>query len=102
MKENPQRARLEGPEIFPRCLSYNAHMRERLNAEDCLSSENILHTMSRLLTETEYPKTIIILFFFIFLTISKVCDDKLFIRRKELISQLYLTLERKISQDFQI
>ena len=27
---------------------------------------------------------------------------KLFVRRKELISQLYLTLERKISQDFQI
>ena len=51
---------------FPDVLSYNAYMRERLNAEDCLSSENILHTMSRLLTETEYPKTIIILFFHTF------------------------------------
>lgn len=85
MKENPQRARLEGPEIFPRCLSYNAYMRERLSAEDCLSSENILHTMSRLLAETEYPKTIIILFF-ILLTISKVYDDKEVVHQEKRIN----------------
>ena len=56
MKEEQKRACLEGSEIFPRHLSYNAYMRDKLNAENCPSSEKILGIMSRLLTEKGYPK----------------------------------------------